>query len=207
MMKPLIIRHAHREKMSSELGRHVDGFQENLLPITEEGRLAARNLCMLRSTQYDFITFSSVLRCSQTATAINYSSKLNNIGESEYLVSEYFGNLKQLNEKEKQVVIYSLLNREDSLGLDLHKKMESIMGCFRENTKLGNGIYVTHDWWMALFLSYFTDLFKQDGYNIWPDFLEYFEIDFEKNEIIYRNRARKIISPHNNFNLIKIIKS
>jgi hypothetical protein len=70
--------------------------------------------------------------------------------------------------------------------------MDSIMDSFKANTKLGNGIYVTHDWWMALFLSYFTDLFKQDGYNIWPDFLEYFEIDFEKNEIIFRNRVVNI---------------
>ena len=184
MMKSLIMRHAHREKMPSELGEFVDGFQENLVPVTEEGKLEARNVGKLISAQYDFVTFSSVLRCNQTAAAINSQNTLNNIGESEYLVSEYFGNLNQLNEKEKQIAIDSLLNREDSLGLDLHKKMESIMCCFKENTKLGNGIYVTHDWWMALFLSYFTDLFKQDGYNIWPDFLEYFEIDFEKNEII-----------------------
>ena len=186
MKKALIIRHAHREKMPSELGQYVDGFQENLVPVTEEGRLAARNVGKLISAQYDFVTFSSVLRCNQTATAINSSSTLKNIGESEYLVSEYFGNLNQLNEKEKQIAIDSLLNREDSLGLDLHKKMESIMCCFKENTKLGNGIYVTHDWWMALFLSYFTDLFKQEGYNIWPDFLEYFEIDLVKNQVAFR---------------------
>ena len=197
MMKSLIMRHAHREKMPSELGEFVDGFQENLVPVTEEGRLAAWNVGKLLSAQYDFIAFSSVLRCNQTASTINSQNTLNNIGESEYLVSEYFGNLNQLNEKEKQIAIDSLLNREDSLGLDLHKKMESIMCCFKENTKLGNGIYVTHDWWMALFLSYFTDLFKQDGYNIWPDFLEYFEIDFEKNEIIYRNRVFKLyINPN-----------
>lgn len=197
MTKSLIIRHAHREKMPSELGHYVDGFQENLVPVTEEGRLAARNVGKLISTQYDFVTFSSVLRCNQTAAAINSQNTLNNIGESEYLVSEYFGHLNQLNEKEKQIAIDSLLNREDSLGLDLHKKMELIMDYFNTNSKLGNGIYVTHDWWMALFLSYFTDLFKQDGYNIWPDFLEYFEIDFEKNEIIYRNRVFKLyINPN-----------
>ena len=197
MKKALIVRHAHREKIPSELGQSVEGFQENLVPVTEEGRLAARNVGKLISAQYDFVTFSSVLRCNQTAAAINSSSTLKNIGESEYLVSEYFGNLNQLNEKEKQIAIDSLLNREDSLGLDLHKKMESIICCFKENTKLGNGIYVTHDWWMALFLSYFTDLFKQESYKIWPDFLEYFEIDFEKNEIIYRNRVFKLfINPN-----------
>jgi broad specificity phosphatase PhoE len=197
MKKALIIRHAHREKMPSELGQYVNGFQENLVPVTEEGRLAAWNVGKLISAQYDFVTFSSILRCNQTAAAINSQNTLKNIGESEYLVSEYFGNLNQLNEKEKQIAIDSLLNREDSLGLDLHKKMELIMGFFKENTKLGNGIYVTHDWWMALFLSYFTDLFKQEGYNIWPDFLEYFEIDFEKNEIIYRNIVLKLyINPN-----------
>lgn len=197
MKKALIVRHAHREKIPSELGQSVEGFQENLVPVTEEGRLAARNVGKLISAQYDFVNFSSVLRCNQTAAAINSSSTLKNIGESEYLVSEYFGNLNQLNEKEKQIAIDSLLNREDSLGLDLHKKMESIICCFKENTKLGNGIYVTHDWWMALFLSYFTDLFKQESYKIWPDFLEYFEIDFEKNEIIYRNRVFKLfINPN-----------
>jgi hypothetical protein len=197
MKKALIIRHAHREKMPSELGQYVDGFQENLVPVTEEGRLAARNVGKLISAQYDFVTFSSVLRCNQTAAAINSQNTLNNIGESEYLVSEYFGNLNQLNEKEKQIAIDSLLNREDSLGLGLHKKMDSIMDYFKTNSKLGNGIYVTHDWWMALFLSYFTELFKQDGYNIWPEFLEYFEIDFEKNEIIYRNRVLKLyINPN-----------
>ena len=194
MKKALIIRHAHREKMPSELGQYVDGFQENLVPVTEEGRLAARNVGELISAQYDSVTFSSVLRCNQTAAAINSQNTLKNIGESEYLVSEYFGNLNQLNEKEKQIAIDSLLNREDSLGLDLHKKMQSIMDYFKTNSKLGNGIYVTHDWWMALFLSYFTDLFKQEGYNIWPDFLEYFEIDFERNEIIYRSRVVKIIN-------------
>ena len=194
MKKALIIRHAHREKMPSELGQNVDGFQENLVPVTEEGRLAARNVGELISAQYDSVTFSSVLRCNQTASAINSQNTLKNIGESEYLVSEYFGNLNQLNEKEKQIAIDSLLNREDSLGLDLHKKMQSIMDYFKTNSKLGNGIYVTHDWWMALFLSYFTDLFKQEGYNIWPDFLEYFEIDFERNEIIYRSRVVKIIN-------------
>jgi len=197
MKKALIIRHAHREKMPSELGQYVDGFQENLVPVTEEGRLAAWNVGKLLSAQYDFIAFSSVLRCNQTASTINSQNTLNNIGESEYLVSEYFGNLNQLNEKEKQIAIDSLLNREDSLGLELHKKMELIMDYFMTNSKLGNGIYVTHDWWMALFLSYFTDLFKQEGYNIWPDFLEYFEIDFEKNEIIYRNRVLKLyINPN-----------
>ena len=197
MKKALIIRHAHREKMPSELGQYVNGFQENLVPVTEEGRLAAWNVGKLISAQYDFVTFSSILRCNQTAAAINSQNTLKNIGESEYLVSEYFGNLNQLNEKEKQIAIDSLLNREDSLGLDLHKKMELIMGFFKENTKLGNGIYVTHDWWMALFLSYFTDLFKQEGYNIWPDFLEYFEIDSEKNEIIYRNIVLKLyINPN-----------
>ena len=187
MKKALIIRHAHREKMPSELGQYVDGFQENLVPVTEEGRLAARNVGELISAQYDFVTFSSVLRCNQTAAAINSQNTLKNIGESGFLVSEYFGNLNQLNEKEKQIAIDSLLNREDSLGLDLHKKMQSIMDYFKTNSKLGNGIYVTHDWWMALFLSYFTDLFKQEGYNIWPDFLEYFEIDFVKNQVIYRD--------------------
>jgi broad specificity phosphatase PhoE len=192
MKKALIIRHAHREKMPSELGQYVDGFQENHVLVTEEGRLVAKNVGKVISAQYDFVTFSSVLRCNQTAAYINSQNTLKNIGESEYLVSEYFGNLNQLNEKEKQIVIDSLLNREDSLGLDLHKKMESIMNYFKANTKLGNGIYVTHDWWMALFLSYFTELFKQDGYNIWPDFLEYFEIDFEKNEIIYRNMVLKL---------------
>lgn len=96
MKKALIIRHAHREKMPSELGQYVEGFQENLVAITEEGRLAARNVGKLISTQYDFITFSSVLRCNQTAAAINSYNTLNNIGESEYLVSEYFGNLNQL---------------------------------------------------------------------------------------------------------------
>jgi hypothetical protein len=34
MKKALIIRHAHREKMPSELGQYVDGFQENLVPVT-----------------------------------------------------------------------------------------------------------------------------------------------------------------------------
>jgi broad specificity phosphatase PhoE len=198
MKKALIIRHAHRKKMPSELGQYVDGFQENLVPVNEEGRLAARNVGKLISTQYDFVTFSSVLRCNQTAAAINSQYTLKNIGESKYLVSEYFGNLNQLNEKDKQIAIDSLLNREDSLGLDLHKKMELIMDYFKANTKLGNGIYVTHDWWMALFLSYFTDLFKQDGYNIWPDFLEYFEIDFYKNEIIFRKRIVKLFTFTNN---------
>ena len=187
MKKALIVRHAHREKMPSELGQFVDGFQENLVSITEEGRLAARTLGELISAQYDFITFSSVLRCNQTASAINFSSTLKNIGESEYLVSEYFGNLNKYNEKEKQTAIDSLLNREDSLGLGLHNKMYLIMNYLKANTKLGNGIYVTHDWWMALFMSYFTDLFNQEGYNIWPNFLENFEIDFVKNQVIYRD--------------------
>jgi broad specificity phosphatase PhoE len=197
MKKALIIRHAHREKMPSELGQFVDGFQENLVSITEEGRLAARTVRKLISAQYDFITFSSVLRCNQTASAINFSSTLKNIGESEYLVSEYFGNLNEYNEKEKQIAIDRLLNRDDSLELGLHKKMEAIMDSFKSNTKLGNGIYVTHDWWMALFLSYFTDLFKQDGYNIWPDFLEYFEIDFDHNSIFYRNKILTILQTNN----------
>jgi broad specificity phosphatase PhoE len=159
--------------------------------------LAARTVRKLISAQYDFITFSSVLRCNQTASAINFSSTLKNIGESEYLVSEYFGNLNEYNEKEKQIAIDRLLNRDDSLELGLHKKMEAIMDSFKSNTKLGNGIYVTHDWWMALFLSYFTDLFKQDGYNIWPDFLEYFEIDFDHNSIFYRNKILTILQTNN----------
>jgi len=192
-MKALIIRHAHREKMPSELGQIIQGFQENLVPITEVGKKAAQSVGNLLLAQYDFITYSSVLRCNQTANAINYSGTLKSIGENAYLVSEYFGNLSQYNEKEKQIGIESLLNREDSLNLGLHQKMESIMDCFKANTKLGNGIYVTHDWWMALFLSYFTDLFNQEGHNIWPDFLEYFEIDFEKNEIIFRNKLVKVL--------------
>jgi broad specificity phosphatase PhoE len=192
-MKSLIIRHAHREKMPSELGQNIIGFQENLMPITEEGEKAAQSMGNSLSVQYDFITFSSVLRCKQTANAINYLGTLKNIGESAYLVSEYFGNLSHYNEKEKQIAIESLLNREDHLGLGLHKKMESILDFFKENTKLGNGIYVTHDWWMALFLSYFTDLYEKDGYNIWPDFLEYFEIDFGQNSIIYRNKILTIL--------------
>ena len=53
MKKALIIRHAHREKMPSELGQNVDGFQENLVPVTEEGRLAARNVGELISAQYE----------------------------------------------------------------------------------------------------------------------------------------------------------
>lgn len=132
MTKSLIIRHAHREKMPSELGQFADGFQENLVTVTEEGKLEARNVGKLISAQYNFITFSSVLRCNQTAAAINSQNTLNNIGESEYLVSEYFGNLNQLNEKEKQIAIDSLLNREDSLGLDLHKKWDQLCVVLRK---------------------------------------------------------------------------
>lgn len=187
MKRALIIRHAQREKMPSELGHDIQGFQENLVPITEAGEKAAQVLGNLLSSQYDFITYSPILRCNQTAKAINYSGTLKNIGESAYLVSEYFGDLSRYNEKEKKIAIESLLNRTDSLNLGLHQKMESIMDCFKANAKLGNGIYVTHDWWMALFLSYFTDMYKKDGYKIWPDFLEYFEIDFDQNLIVYRN--------------------
>ncbi len=191
-MKALIIRHAHREKMPSELGQNIQGFEERLVPITEGGAEAARSVGNLFLAKYDFITYSSVLRCSQTANVINYSGTLKSIGDCAYLVSEYFGNLSQYNEKEKQIAIESLLNREDSTNIGLHQKMESIMNSFKANAKLGNGIYVTHDWWMALFLSYFTDLFYQDGYNIWPDFLEYFEIDFDRNEILFRNKLVKV---------------
>ena len=42
MKRALIIRHAHREKMPSELGQNIQGFQENLVPITEAGEKAAQ---------------------------------------------------------------------------------------------------------------------------------------------------------------------
>lgn len=188
MMKSLIIRHAHRKQMPIELGYDVVDFDEGLVSISEEGHLAAIEIGKSLSSNYDFICYSYILRCKQTASAINSSGTLKNIGESEFLISEYFGNLSQYNENEKQIAIESLLNREDYFGIGLHKKMGLILDFFKENNKLSNGIYVSHDWWMALFLSYFTDLFKRDGYNIWPNFIEYFEIDFAHNLIVYRNK-------------------
>ena len=44
MKRALIIRHAHRAKMPSELGQHMQGFQENLVPITEAGEKLHRLL-------------------------------------------------------------------------------------------------------------------------------------------------------------------
>ncbi len=82
MKKALIVRHAHREKMPSELGQYIDGFQENIVAITEEGRLAARTLGESISAQYDFVTFSSVLRCNQTAAAFNSQNTLNNVSST-----------------------------------------------------------------------------------------------------------------------------
>ena len=56
MKRALIIRHAHREKMPSELGQNIQGFQENLVPITEAGEKAAQVVGNLLLSQYDFIT-------------------------------------------------------------------------------------------------------------------------------------------------------
>ena len=62
-----------------------------------------------------------------------------------------------------------------------------------EQANVGS-VFVTHDWWMALFLSWHTNIFEHHGYSIWPKFLEYFVIDYERNIIAYRDQQFKLLN-------------
>jgi hypothetical protein len=188
-----IVRHAERQKMPSELGIFDSSFDESLVPITQTGIKACRDNANALLKDCSLIYHSPILRCRQTAEHINYQNSLTNLGESAYLMSEYFGELKDLNEVRKKLVIDNLLNGIDELDLGIDTKMNELFNWFKSNSIRGSIVYVTHDWWMALFLSFFTKIFKEEGYNIWPDFLEYFEIDFDQNHITYRDRIWKML--------------
>jgi hypothetical protein len=80
--------------------------------------------------------------------------------------------------------------RGEEYGYDYNKlseKMEFLLARFERLSGKERSIFVTHDWWMSLFLSWYTPLFESKGYAIWPNFLESFIIDFKRNEIMYRN--------------------
>ena len=60
------------------------------------------------------------------------------------------------------------------------------MDNYSDDTK-GKIIYVTHDWWISLFLSFHTPLYRQIGYDRWPDFLEGFSLCHQDRQIVYRD--------------------
>ena len=192
-MKAIIIRHAEREKMPSELGKTDINFDESQVPITENGKNACLKIGHALYAATNFIWHSPILRCQQTAEYLNFSKKLTNQGPSNFLMSEFFGDLNAMDEKQKKFTMEELLIGKDTLNIDLDKKMKQIYDWFENNSKNDSGIYVTHDWWIALFLSYFTNIFKQQSFDIWPEFLEYFEIDFYNKSIVYRNKSLELI--------------
>jgi broad specificity phosphatase PhoE len=176
--------------MPSELGQDTSlNFDENEVPITVEGRKKAQQIGVLISGQYDAIYYSPILRCKQTAEFISLGSGVAIVGALSFLSSDFFNELTSVSEIQKQDIVAAMLRGEE-YGYDYNKlseKMEFLLARFERLSGKERSIFVTHDWWMSLFLSWYTPLFESKGYAIWPNFLESFIIDFKRNEIMYRN--------------------
>ena len=189
-MSCLIIRHAHRSQMPSELLQEASlNFDENDVPITLEGRKKAHQVGVLLSGQYDAIYHSPILRCKQTAEFLSLGSGVPIVGALSFLSSDFFNELTSVNESQKQDLVSAMLRGEEK-GYDykkLFEKMEFLLTSFERFSAKERSIFVTHDWWISLFLSWYTPLFESKGYAIWPNFLESFSIDFKRNEIAYRS--------------------
>lgn len=191
MSDALIIRHAHREPMPSELGQNAaSDFDENQVPISLEGVEHTRKFGLSLLGKYDAIYHSPVLRCKETAEQLAVTSEVPVIGALNFLSSEFFDQVLVANEADKKQTVGEML-ADSGIGYDknhLFEKMHFLLRRFENfsDTK-GNIIYVTHDWWISLFLSFHTPLYRQIGYDIWPNFLEGFSLCHQDRQIIYRD--------------------
>jgi len=75
---------------------------------------------------------------------------------------------------------------------DPRKQCMKALQMIAEAVSPGPAVFVTHDWWMALFLANSTPASEHHGYNIWPDFLEGYEIDFCARSISYRGEEYSV---------------
>jgi len=198
-MKILILRHAERNSMPSEQGLEIAGFNEDLVPINSEGTQAAISLGDSLAGEFEYIYHSPILRCQQTAIALSEKSRMKIEGPLNYLSSKYFIELDDCDEKKKQMLVDGMLTGKINLKFtadhfnSLSERMSFVSRRFEQAND--GSVFVTHDWWMALFLSWHTNIFEYHGYSIWPKFLEYFVIDYERNIIAYRDQQFKLLNP------------
>jgi broad specificity phosphatase PhoE len=198
-MKILILRHAERNSMPSEQGLEIAGFNEDLVPINSEGAQAAISLGDSLAGEFKYIYHSPILRCQQTAIALSEKSRMKIEGPLNYLSSKYFIELDDCDEKKKQMLVDGMLTGKINQKFTAHhynSLLERMNFVLRRFEQANDGsVFVTHDWWMALFLSWHTNIFEYHGYSIWPKFLEYFVIDYERNIIAYRDQQFKLPQP------------
>lgn len=191
----LIIRHAHRMSMPSETGEKAGSdFDEDQVPISSEGAHQARERGFALAGKYDFIYHSPVLRCKQTAEQISLTSGIPVASELSFLSSNFFDELMIANEVSKKDIVASMLENS-GVGYEqyrLYEKVNFLLRRFEDFAKNGRSIYVSHDWWMALFLSWNTSLYQQIGYSVWPNFLEGFGICHESRQITYRGACYRL---------------
>lgn len=191
MSDALVIRHAHREPMPSELGENAaSDFDENQVQISLEGFESTRKFGLSLLGKYDAIYHSPVLRCKQTAEQLALSSGIPVVSELNFLSSKFFDQLLVANEIDKKNIVAEMLDGS-GIGYDknhLFEKMHFLLRRFQNFSDFkGRVIYVTHDWWISLFLSFHTPLYRQIGYDIWPDFLQGFSLCHKDRQIIYRD--------------------
>ena len=191
MSDALVIRHAHREPMPSELGENAaSDFDENQVQISLEGFESTRKFGLSLLGKYDAICHSPVSRCKQTAQQLALSSGIPVVSELNFLSSKFFDQLLVANEIDKKIIVAEMLDGS-GIGYDknhLFEKMHFLLRRFQNFSDIkGRVIYVTHDWWISLFLSFHTPLYRQIGYDIWPDFLQGFSLCHKDRQIVYRD--------------------
>lgn len=130
---------------------------------------------------------SPLRRCVETASAIATAAGLLSKPVVEaYLNPEHFIP-RHANEQEKQDYVRALLIGQKVSGFDDPREW-----CGATLTRIagvvagGPTAFVTHDWWMALFLANLTDAFERHEFAIWPAYLESFVIDFDLRIVTYR---------------------
>ena len=190
----LVIRHGERPKAIGEGGSTPD----DLLELTENGLRESQNLGNKLGKSIYGIHTSPVLRCRQTAENIAKGSGMNpsSIKTSSILAPEAIS-LDGFSESERQTIAHNLLlgKAESWLQSLADRAVVEMYDYFKNNTqnKIANA-FISHDWVMSLFLASTTQCFELHSWDIWPKFTEYFEIDFEKMRITYRNESFVVIT-------------
>ncbi len=194
-MKAIILRHAERPKLPSELGLPLDIAQEDNATITDAGRRAAVEAGTRFKGTIRAILTSPVRRCVETAASLALGAGVaaQSISVASFLSADFFGTFAELDELAKQEAVKKLLTGEAVPGFNNPRTR-----CAQVFRLLGDAagkeptLFVTHDWWMALLLANTTTAFLENGYAIWPDFLESLEVSLSSRTIGYRYQTYKM---------------
>lgn len=194
-MRAIILRHAERPKLPSELGIRPQGSEEDAAPITAAGKIAALEVGSHLKGTIQGILASPVRRCVETAACLARGADLaeSQVSLASFLSSDFFGSFSDLDEDSKQEAIKELLAGQVVPGFkDPKEQCRQILRLIEDSAKADPVLCVTHDWWMALLLANTTSAFVEHGFAIWPQFLESLEVCLKSGYILYRNQTFKI---------------